>query len=156
MKTILYYFIFSWLPPWHVEVPPPGTEPVSSWILVRFITIEPPRNSPQPYFPRTNTYIADFTAGSYLHTILSNRIYFFFFFCLFAFSWAAPTAHGGSQARGLIGTVATATQDLSRISSQQCRIPNPLSKARDQTCIIMDTGRICFHCTTTGIPIIEF
>ena len=28
---------------------------------------------------------------------------FFVFFVLFAFSRAAPTAHGGSQARGLIG-----------------------------------------------------
>ena len=27
-------------------------------------------------------------------------------FCLFAFSRAAPTAYGGSQARGLIGAVA--------------------------------------------------
>ena len=29
------------------------------------------------------------------------------FFCLFAFSRAAPTAYGGSQARGRIGAVAT-------------------------------------------------
>ena len=29
------------------------------------------------------------------------------FFCLFAISWAAPMAYGGSQARGLIGAVAT-------------------------------------------------
>ena len=29
------------------------------------------------------------------------------FVCLFAFSRATPVAHGGSQARGLIGTVAT-------------------------------------------------
>ena len=27
-------------------------------------------------------------------------------FCLFAISWAAPAAYGGSQARGQIGTVA--------------------------------------------------
>ena len=33
--------------------------------------------------------------------------YLFFYFCLFAFSRAAPAAHGGSQARGLIGAVAT-------------------------------------------------
>ena len=33
--------------------------------------------------------------------------YIFFFFCLFAFSRAAPAAYGGSQARGLIGAVAT-------------------------------------------------
>ena len=31
---------------------------------------------------------------------------FFFFFGLFAISWAAPMAYGGSQARGLIGAVA--------------------------------------------------
>ena len=30
-----------------------------------------------------------------------------FFFCLFAISWAAPAAYGGSQARGQIGAVAT-------------------------------------------------
>ena len=30
-----------------------------------------------------------------------------FFFGLFAFSRATPMAHGGSQARGLIGAVAT-------------------------------------------------
>ena len=32
--------------------------------------------------------------------------YLFIYFCLFAISWAAPTAYGGSQARGLIGAVA--------------------------------------------------
>ena len=30
-----------------------------------------------------------------------------FLFCLFAISWAAPEAYGGSQARGRIGAVAT-------------------------------------------------
>ena len=30
-----------------------------------------------------------------------------FVFCIFAFSRATPVAHGGSQARGLIGAVAT-------------------------------------------------
>ena len=29
------------------------------------------------------------------------------FFCLFAISWAAPAAYGGSQARGRIRAVAT-------------------------------------------------
>ena len=33
------------------------------------------------------------------------RRLFFFFFCLFAFSRAAPVAYGDSQARGLIGSV---------------------------------------------------
>ena len=30
---------------------------------------------------------------------------FFFFFGLFAMSWAAPVAYGGSQARGLVRAV---------------------------------------------------
>ena len=56
---------------------------------------------------------------------------------------------------------ATATQDPSSIcnlhhSSQQCWIPDPLSEARDGTCILMDTSQICFHCTTTGTPKANF
>ena len=65
-------------------------------------------------------------------------------FCLFAFSMAARAAYGGSQARGRIGAVAaaytraTATRDPSCVfdlhhRSWQCRIFNPLSKARDRT-----------------------
>ena len=33
----------------------------------------------------------------------------FFFFVFLLFLWAAPAAYGGSQARGLIGAVATGT-----------------------------------------------
>ena len=44
-------------------------------------------------------------------------------------------------------TTATATWGLSHIcnlhlSSQQCHILNPLSKSRDQTCILMDASHI--------------
>ena len=54
-------------------------------------------------------------------------------------------------------TRATATQDLSRVcdihhSSQQHRIPKPLSKSRDRTCILMDTSRIRFCCAMEGTP----
>ena len=53
---------------------------------------------------------------------------------------------------------ATATPDLSRIcnlhhSSRQRRILNPLSKARDQTYILMDASQIRFLCTTVGTPL---
>ena len=76
---------------------------------------------------------------------------FFFFFCLFAFSRAAPVAYGDSQIRGIIGAVATratATWDPSHVcilhqSSQQCWILNPLSKARDRTGNPMVPSRIC-------------
>ena len=52
---------------------------------------------------------------------------------------------------------ATAMPDTSCIcdlhhSSQQCQIPNALSKARDRTHILMDTSHIHFQRATTGIP----
>ena len=83
-----------------------------------------------------------------------------FVFCLFR---ATSAAYGVSQARGLIGAVATGYTratvmwDLSHIcdlhhSSQQCQILNPLSKARDPTHILMDTSKIHFCCTTMGTP----
>ena len=54
-------------------------------------------------------------------------------------------------------TTATAMQDPSHIcdlhhSSQQHWIFNPLSRAMDQTHILMDTSQICVHCATTGTP----
>ena len=52
---------------------------------------------------------------------------------------------------------ATAKQKLSLIcslhhSSWRRRILNPLSEARDQTRILMDTIRVCFCCAMTGTP----
>ena len=86
--------------------------------------------------------------NSYIPHIVSLII--ITFFLLFS---AAPTAHGGSQARGQIG----ATQDPSHIcnlhhSSQQCQIPNPLSEARGQTHNLVVPSRIRFLCATTGTP----
>ena len=59
-------------------------------------------------------------------------------FVSFAISWATPAAYGGFQARGLIRAVATGLHH----SSRQCRIPNPLSKARDQTHNLVVPSRI--------------
>ena len=55
-------------------------------------------------------------------------------------------------------TTATAMPDPSRVSdlhhsSRQCQILNPLNKARDRTCVIMDTSQICFHWATIGAPL---
>ena len=38
--------------------------------------------------------------------ILGTFYVFILFICLFAISWAAPEAYGGSQARGLMGATA--------------------------------------------------
>ena len=58
-------------------------------------------------------------------------------------------------------TTVTATRDPSHIcdlhhSSRQCRILNPLSKARDPIHILTDTRRIRFYCATTGTPDFAF
>ena len=50
---------------------------------------------------------------------------------------------------------ATATQYPSHVcdlhhSTWHCWILNPWSEARDQTCILMDTGWVCCHQATTG------
>ena len=68
-------------------------------------------------------------------------------------SGAAPAAYGSSQARALIGaiaadlTTATATRDPSHIcnlprSSQQRRICNLLSEARNRTCILREIHQV--------------
>ena len=70
-------------------------------------------------------------------------------------------AYGSFQASGWIRAAAAGLHHshsnigLSRVfnlhhSSWQCRIPDPLSKARDQTHILMDASWICFCCATVG------
>ena len=55
-----------------------------------------------------------------------------------------------SELLSLAYTTATATRDLSHIcdlhhSSQQSQIINPLSEARDQACVLMDSNQIPFR-----------
>ena len=82
------------------------------------------------------------------------------FVCLFR---AAPAACGGSQARGgiraklLAYTTAIAMPDPSRIcdlhhSLRQLQILNPVSEARDQAFVLMDTSQIRFHFAMVGTP----
>uniref|UniRef100_A0A8D1UP65 Uncharacterized protein n=1 Tax=Sus scrofa TaxID=9823 RepID=A0A8D1UP65_PIG len=53
-------------------------------------------------------------------------ILFYYFFCLFAFSRAVPTANGGSQARGLIGAVATSLRQSHSNAGSESRLqPTP-------------------------------
>ena len=57
-------------------------------------------------------------------------------------------------------TTAIAMHDLSYVcnlyhSSWQCLIPNPLSKARDQTHILKDSSQIHFCCAMKGTPTIQ-
>ena len=81
----------------------PGIEPVSLWILVRFVSIEPRWE---------------------LHK--SSFIWFIYLCIFFVFSRAAPVASGDSQARGLIRAVATGLgQSHSNEGSELCLRPTP-------------------------------
>ena len=77
---------------------------------------------------------------------------FCFWFCLFR---AVLAVYGSPRARGRIRAASAglhhsqATRDPSRIcdlhhNSWQCWILSPLSEARDQTHILMDTSRVCY------------
>ena len=84
--------------------------------------------------------------------LLDMMSLFFLTFLFILLFRAALAAHGSSQAREMelqLLAYATARQDPSCVcdlnhSAWQCRILNPLSEARDQTCILMDTSQICF------------
>ena len=72
-------------------------------------------------------------------------------------------AYRSSQASGLIGAIAANLRhshsnsnkgsELYLRPTQLTAMPdsyNPLSEARDQTRILMDTGQVHFHCATMG------
>ena len=77
-----------------------------------------------------------------------------YLFIIFYFFRAAGVAYGSSQARGRLGATAASlchshsNVRYSRIcdlrhNSWQHWILNPLSEARDQPSILMDTGQVC-------------
>ena len=80
--------------------------------------------------------------------------------CLFR---VTPAAYGGSQARGPVWAVADGLPEPQQqqiwvasatytAAHGNAGILNPLSKARDRTWVLMDSSRICFHCTTVRTP----
>ena len=97
----------------------------------------------------------------YLHVFFIFLIFHFFFLGPHSRHMGVPRLGVDSELQLPAYAIATATPDLSHIcdlhhSCQQRQIPNPLSKARDRTHILMDTSRIRFHCTTMGAPVIFF
>ena len=82
--------------------------------------------------------------------------FFFFFSCFLGphpWHMEVPRLRAQSELQLLAYATATAMPDLSGIrnlyhSSQQCQILSPLSEARDQACVLLDTS----HWTTTGTP----
>ena len=93
-----------------------------------------------------------------------NSLSLFFFFCFFFFFvfLGLHPPHMEIPRLGLNRSYSCQPssqpqQDPSLISdlhhsSQKCQIPDPLSKARDWTHVLMDSSRIHFCCTTKGTP----
>ena len=89
-------------------------------------------------------------------TTVGTPVSAFFFFFLFR---AAPTACGGSQARGQSRATAAGLHHSHSNSGSELPlrhtpqlILNPLSEARDRTRILRDTNQIYFYCATKGTP----
>ena len=89
---------------------------------------------------------------------LRSKIFFSFFFLGPHSQHVEGPRWGFKLELQLLGyTTATAMLDLSRVwdvhcSSLQCQILDPLSKVRDQTCILVDTSWVCYCCVTTETP----
>ena len=86
------------------------------------------------------------------------RCFNFFFFCFLGpHSWHMEVTRLGVESELQLPAHATAiaTQEPNHVcdlhhGSRQHQILNPLSKARNRTCNLMEASRIHFHCTMTG------
>ena len=87
----------------------------------------------------------------------SLAVVFFFFLGRHPWHMEVPRLWVELELPLLAYPTTTAMQDPSRAcglhhSSRQCWIPNPLSEARDRTCILLDTCQVHYHWATTGTP----
>ena len=88
-------------------------------------------------------------------------VYIFFFLGPHLWHVVVSRLEVKSELQLLAYTTATTTQDPRHICDCQSSLPrhqilNPLSKARDQTLILMDTSQFCFCCSTMGTSKTEF
>ena len=98
--------------------------------------------------------IPNMTCPSYPDLI---KIRIFFFFSGAHLQHMDIPRLGVKLEQHLAAYITATTPDPSRVwdlhhSSQQYQILNPLNKAGDQTCNLMDTSRVCYHWTTMGTP----
>ena len=107
--------------------------------------------NPQYYIQNYFQFISDFSKKDVGTLVAFYLIYLFIYFWFFR---AAPVTYVSSQARGWnraaaagLRTTATAKPHLSLVcdlhhSSRQHWILNPLSEARNWTCVLMDTSQV--------------
>ena len=124
-------------------------------VVALTVDVTPENPLPNPRFWRTTCFFQELCLG--LSSVLNKFCFFLCFLGPHLQHMEVPRLRGESELQLLAYDTATATQDLSHIcnlhrSSWQCQISNPLSKARDQTCILMDTSQIRFCWATMGTP----
>ena len=109
------------------------------WLPLYLLT---DRNLDQAFtsLPLTLSFSHLLSYNSSLHCLLPSFKFFFNSLSFFFFLRGTVSAHGGSQARGN-----WSCSHWPIPQPQQCGILNPLSEARDQTCILMVTSQIHFH-----------
>ena len=151
----------------------PGIEPTTSRVLVRFISAAPQWEV--PYHTLIHSSVEGHLGCFHVLAIVNRAAMnigmhvsflslFFFFFCLFR---AQPMAYGGSQVwvesklQPLAYATATAMRNPSHVcdlhhSSWQCWNLNPLSEARDWTCVFKDASQIRFHWVMMGTLHVSF
>ena len=88
---------------------------------------------------------------------LGHTFFFLIFLELHPWHMEVPRLGVKSELHLPAYTTATIMPDLNHVcdlhhSSQQYRLLNPLSKARDQTHILMDTRQVCYRWATMGTP----
>ena len=91
----------------------------------------------------------------------SLNFFFFVFLGLHLQHMEVPRLGIKLELQLLAYTTATAMWDPSHVfnlhhSSQQCRILNPLSRARDQTHVLINTSQVCYHWATMETPVHAF
>ena len=109
---------------------------------------------PSRHVPHSTHYVMKYTFRSHSLTLKLSFYTHREEQCFENFLFFFLRAYGSSQTRGELElqlsayTTATATSNPScnlYHSLQQCQILNPLSGARDRTCVLMDTSQARYH-----------
>ena len=105
-----------------------------------------------------NVYVLsiDMSCG-YTESVIVMKYASFFFLGLHSQHMVVPRLRIKSELQLLAYATVSAMQEPSQVcnlhcNSQQCRVLNPLSMARDQTYILMDTSQLRYCWATVGTP----
>ena len=101
-------------------------------------------------------YFILFNGWVVFHCIYVPHPFFFFFFLSGLHLWYTEVPRLGDklELQPPAYTTATATQDTGCFWElhHSSWILNPLSKAGDRTCVLMDISQFCYHWATRGTP----